>query len=170
MFYDCKWIKTHQRKFNKCREQLKIQIEIYAKLLKLKKLTRLQYLSIECVVIFLYAVTQKIKKIVIMLRYKIIVYCNFLIYSVMAKKIDYIKLLMECIKFMLLREILILKYDGCVKFSTAKTTHNLYIIIIINCSYILQQKIKLQFMRNLCNKFVQQLCMRKSIMLKYLHQ
>ena len=45
----------------------------------------------------------------------------------MAKKIDCSKLSMECIKFMLLREILILKYDGCVKFSTAKTTHNLYI-------------------------------------------
>ena len=61
----------------------------------------------------------------------------------MAKKIGCNKLLMECIKFMLLREILILRYDGCEKFFTAKTTHNLYIIIIINCSCILQQKIKL---------------------------
>ena len=170
MFYDCKWIRTHQRKFNKCREQLKIQIEIYAKLLKLKKLTHLQYLSIECAVIFHYAVTQKIKKTVIMLRYKIIVYYNFLIYSVIAKKIDCSKLLMECIKFMLLREILILKYDGCVKFSTVKTTNNLYIITIINCSCILQQKIKLQFMKSLCSKFAQQLCMRKNIMLRYLRR
>ena len=167
MFYDCKWIKTHQRKFNKCREQLKIQIEIYAKLLKLKKLTHLQYLSIEYVVIFLYAVTQKIEKSAMMLRYKIIVCCNFLIYSMMLKKIDCSKLLIVCIKFILLRETLILKYDGCVKFSIAKTTHNFYIITIINCNCILQQKIRLQFMKNLCSKFVQQLCMRKSIMLKY---
>ena len=169
MFYNCKWIKTHQRKFNKCKELLKIQIEIYVMQLKLKKLTHLQYLLTECAVIFLYVVTQKIKKTVIMLRYKIIVCCNFLIYSVMVKRIDCSKLLMECIKFMLLREILILKYDGCAKFLTAKITHNLYIIITINCSCILQQRIKLQFMKNLCNKFAQQLCMRKSIMLRYLH-
>lgn len=65
--------------------------------------------------------------------------------------------------------ILNLKLNGCVKYLIAKIIHNLFTTIIINYNCILQQKIRLQFMRNLCNKFVHQLCMKESIMLRYSH-
>ena len=74
--------------------------------------------------------------------FKIIVYYGFLICLVIAKNVDLNKLLIVCIKYILLSETLTLRYDGFVKYLIVKMVISLSIIIIINYSCILQQKIR----------------------------